>query len=159
MPHIHDLIDFVVAVYITYNGKVLLVDHKKIKSWMPIGGHIELDEDPEEALLREIQEECGLNVDIIGGLKADITEKGIKPLLAPMYMDIHDITDAHKHVGLIYFAKAKTDTVKLAEREHHAFHWFTKEELEDVEYNIKLGVSFYAKKALDVMAMKVKNEN
>lgn len=57
MPHIHDLIDFTVAAYIVNNGKVALVNHLQLKRWMPVGGHIELNEDPEEALFREIKEE------------------------------------------------------------------------------------------------------
>ena len=149
MPHIHDLIGFVVAAYITYGDKVLLVDHIKIKKWMPIGGHIELDEDPDVALVREIKEECGLEVEISGGLKPpDLTDSGTKPLLAPIYMDIHDITDTHKHIGLVYFAKATTDQVTLADKEHHAIRWFMKEDLENPEFDIPPYVRFYAEQAL-----------
>ena len=57
MPHIHDLIDFIVDAYIVHNNSVLLILHKKLKIWLPIGGHIELNEDPDEALMREIKEE------------------------------------------------------------------------------------------------------
>ena len=33
--------------------------------WIPMGGHIELDEDVEAALYREIKEETGLQVEIL----------------------------------------------------------------------------------------------
>ena len=66
MPHIHELIDFVVDIYIVYKDKVLLIHHKELKKWLPIGGHIELDEDPEEALFREVKEECGLEIEVLG---------------------------------------------------------------------------------------------
>ena len=56
MPHIHDLYDFVVSAFIVHKGKVLLIYHKRYHEWLPIGGHIELDEDPQEALYREIKE-------------------------------------------------------------------------------------------------------
>lgn len=46
MPHIHDLIDFMVAAYIVNNGKVALVNHLQLKRWMPVGGHIELNLEP-----------------------------------------------------------------------------------------------------------------
>lgn len=148
MPHIHDLIDFTVGAYIVHESKVLLVDHITIGTWMPIGGHIELDEDPEEAIVREIMEECGLTVELIGGLKADEDDAGTKPLLAPMYMDIHKISETHRHVGLVYFAKSQTDEVQLAEQEHHDIRWFTKEELDSDAFNIPPYVAFYAKEAI-----------
>ena len=65
MPHIHEKYDFVITVYIVYDKKVLLVHHPRYGKWIPMGGHIELDEDPEEALFREIQEETGLEVEIV----------------------------------------------------------------------------------------------
>ncbi len=149
MPHIHELIDFAVAAYIVFENKVLLVDHKKLKSWMPVGGHIELHEDPVEALLREIQEESGLTVELLGG---SVAPEGLggdsKPLIAPMYMDAHNISETHKHIGLFYFAKATTDQVKLAEQEHNGIQWFTKEDLEDPIYNVLPYIRFYATDAL-----------
>lgn len=38
---------------------VLLQDHLLAKLWLPAGGHVEPDEDPAEAALRECQEELG----------------------------------------------------------------------------------------------------
>ena len=57
MAHIHEKIDFVSTAIIVHRDKVLLVHHRGLKLWLPVGGHIELDEDPEEALFREIKEE------------------------------------------------------------------------------------------------------
>ena len=47
------------------NKKILLVMHKKNKKWTQPGGHIELDETPEEAALREAYEETGLRVSLL----------------------------------------------------------------------------------------------
>lgn len=148
MPHIHELIDFTVVAYIVHENKVLLVDHKENKMWLPVGGHVELHEDSEEALVREIQEECGLEVEILGE-KPVIIDSGAKPLIPPLYMDIHDINETHRHVGLVYFARAKTDKVKLAEKEHHQIKWFTRDELKDPQYTIRPYVRFYAVRALE----------
>jgi ADP-ribose pyrophosphatase YjhB (NUDIX family) len=147
MPHIHDLIDFTVVAYIVYQGKVLLIDHKKSKMWLPIGGHVELHEDPEEALMREIKEECGLEVEIIGE-RPNFADPNVNPLIAPTYMDIHTITETHRHIGLMYFARASSDQVKLAESEHNAIRWFTRADLVDPAYNLKPQVCFYAEQAL-----------
>jgi 8-oxo-dGTP pyrophosphatase MutT (NUDIX family) len=43
--------------------------HDKYKIWAHVGGHIELDEDPNEAVLREIKEEVGLDVKLYDGNK------------------------------------------------------------------------------------------
>lgn len=148
MPHINELIDFTIAVYIVHGEKVLLIHHKQLSKWLPIGGHIELDEDPEEALFREIQEECGLDVEI-AGTKPELNESGTKSLLPPTYMNIHEIKPPHRHVGLIYFAKAKSDQASLAAAEHNEIRWFTAEELSDPQYAIGKYVGYYAEHALE----------
>ncbi len=40
--------------------KLLLVDHKKAGLWLPSGGHVEVDEAPQETVRREVQEELGV---------------------------------------------------------------------------------------------------
>ena len=59
---------FCVSVYV-FNPKsknFLMVNHKKLGKWVQPGGHIELNEDPEEASLREVFEETGIKVKLIG---------------------------------------------------------------------------------------------
>ena len=147
MGHIHEKIDFVVAAYIVNNDKVLLVDHLKLKSWLPVGGHIELDEDPDQALFREIEEECGLKVEILSP-RGTFKETNAKPLLTPSFVDIHNISDSHRHIGLVYFATSKDDNAVLAEREHKELRWFTEDDLERKEFGLLENVKFYSKEAL-----------
>ena len=66
MAHIHEKIDFTVAIFVVQQSRVLVIHHKKLNKWLPLGGHIELDEDPEQAALRETKEESGIDVDLIG---------------------------------------------------------------------------------------------
>jgi 8-oxo-dGTP pyrophosphatase MutT (NUDIX family) len=40
--------------------KILLVDHKKAQLWLPSGGHVEIDEHPQETVQRECYEELGI---------------------------------------------------------------------------------------------------
>jgi 8-oxo-dGTP pyrophosphatase MutT (NUDIX family) len=150
MAHIHELIDFVTGVYIVHAEKVLLIHHKKLKMWLSIGGHIELDEDPDQALMREIKEECGLKVEIIGE-KPKISSKIYKFLYLPQYLHIHKINDTHKHIALDYFAKSKSDKVKLNAEEHNDIRWFTEDELYDEKYKIDDGTKLMAKKALEMI--------
>lgn len=150
MPHIHDQIDFVVSVFIVHKNRILLIHHKQLGQWLPIGGHIELDEDPEQALFREIQEETGLG-------KKDLTILSAKPnirahhskiLFTPNYLDIHKINDHHRHVGLIYFATSTTDQVQLAPQEHNHIRWFTRTQLKDLD--LLPEIRFYANQALKI---------
>ena len=85
--------DLVVAGYIYYNDKVLLVHHKKLDLWLPVGGHIEPNETPDEALHREVKEEVGLRVELIG--KGQVFSDDTKGLIPPNYLNRHRISDTH----------------------------------------------------------------
>lgn len=150
MPHIHDLIDFTVAAYIVNNGKVALVNHLQLKKWMPVGGHIELNEDPEEALFREIKEETGIDKSQLTVLssKPEIVSSGTKFLFTPSFLDIHKITDSHRHVGITYLLESKTDKLILAGDEHKGISWFSLSELEEEKVDISPAIKFYASEAI-----------
>ncbi len=106
MAHIHEKIDFTVAIFVVHDGKILLIHHRKLDKWLPLGGHIELDEDPEQAALREAKEESGLDVELLGE-RPPTTSPGTRALIAPRFLDIHRINDTHEHIGMIYWARPK----------------------------------------------------
>ncbi len=151
MAHIHEKIDFCVGSYIVHGDKVLLIHHKKLQTWLAIGGHVELDEDTDQALFREIEEECGIKPDQIEILstKRPIDAEGEKNLWTPNYMDIHVISETHKHIGLVYFSRSSTNKIQLAEMEHNEIRWFTKEDLVDPKFAVRPGVAWYANEALN----------
>ena len=104
MAHIHEKIDFTVAIFVVHGGKILLIHHRKLDKWLPLGGHIELDEDPEQAALREAREESGLEVELLGE-RPPTTGPGTRALIAPRFLDIHRISDTHEHIGMMYWAR------------------------------------------------------
>ena len=106
MAHIHEKIDFTVAIFVVHDGKILLIHHRKLDKWLPLGGHIELDEDPEQAALREAKEESGLDVELLGE-RPPTTGPGTRALIAPRFLDIHRINETHEHIGMIYWARPK----------------------------------------------------
>ncbi len=147
MAHIHEKIDFTVAIFIVHEGRVLVIHHRKLDHWLPLGGHIELDEDPEQAALREAREESGLKVELIGE-RPPTTEAGCRALLAPRFLDIHRINETHEHIGMIYWARPLDGEVSLAVREHHAIRWVSADELETLDPPMKESVKWYCRQAI-----------
>jgi len=155
MPHIHELIDFTVEAFIVHEGKVLLVDHKALGKWLPVGGHVELDEDPEQALFREITEETGLSpeqIEVIGE-KLPLTDPHVKSLYPPSFLDIHKISETHRHIGIGYIARARSNQITLQEAEHNEIRWFTPEELANPQFQVQPNIQKYAKYALSQVSL------
>ena len=148
MAHIHEKIDFTAAVFVVHDRRVLLVHHRKLGRWLPVGGHIELDEDPESAALREAREESGLEVELLGE-RPPTTGQGTRALIAPRFLDIHRITDTHEHIGLIYWGRPKSGEVALATAEHWAIRWCSAQDLDSLQPPLSDAVRWYALKALE----------
>ena len=147
MAHIHEKIDFTVAIFVVHDGKILLIHHRKLDQWLPLGGHIELDEDPEAAGLREAKEESGLEVELLGQ-RPPTTEPGTRALIAPRFMDIHRISDTHQHIGLMYWARPKNGTLKLSPSEHHDIRWCSTADLDGLQPPMSAAVKWYCRAAL-----------
>lgn len=148
MPHIHEKIDFTVAIFVVHDEKVLLVHHRRLKKWLPLGGHIELDEDPELAAIREAKEESGLDVKLLGE-RPPTTGDGTRALIAPRFLDIHRINDTHEHIGMIYWATTDSAELQLEEEEHLDIRWCSPEDLDQLSPPIPQAIKWYALKALE----------
>lgn len=135
MPHIHTKpgeIDFTVGVFIVYKNRLLLRLHDKHNLWLTPGGHIELDETPEQAAIREIQEEVGLTVELYKGNKIfDYTTEKYQELVPPMGLNVHFVNEEHRHLEFVYFGTVQDNTIKEPETHEKSggIRWVTKEEL------------------------------
>jgi len=163
MPHIHEKIDFTVAIFVVHDGKVLLIHHRKLDKWLPLVGHIELDEDPEQAALREAKEESGLDVELLGE-RPPTTGPGTRALIAPRFLDIHRINETHEHIGMIYWARpklvAKASSLcasqnhrqdvcaTLAASEHHDIRWCSSADLDKLQPPMSEAVKWYCRSAI-----------
>ena len=152
MPHIHEKIDFTAEVFIVYKNKVLLRMHDKLGIWLSIGGHIELNEDPNQAALREVKEEVGLDVKIAGdarGPRSGASEnRGYTYLIPPRYLGRHPVSPNHEHIAFVYFATTETDKINesMFEHERTETRWVNMAELDKMD--LVPNVRFYAMEAL-----------
>ncbi len=151
MAHIHEKIDFTTSVYVVFENKVAFHLHKKLNIWLPPGGHIELDEDPNIAAAREVKEEIGVDIELIGNPVAVGTDPSEKELLPPKYLNRHHFNETHEHIDFIYFGRAMSGEL-VPEESGGEVRWFSREEIEKNELNIKPRVCAYALVALDELA-------
>ena len=122
-------LELVVAGCVVYKGKVLLVWHKKHKEWLPPGGHLEQNESPNDAVLREVLEETGFTSLSRGRHHGPI--KYIRSqLVTPFFADTHNVGD-HDHCCFYYLMRLRTgkQSVTLNLSEVEEFHWFSKSDL------------------------------
>lgn len=148
MAHIHEKIDFTVAIFVVHNGRILLIHHRNLDRWLPLGGHIELDEDPEQAALREAKEESGLDVELLGE-RPPTTEPGTRALIAPRFLDIHRINSTHEHIGMIFWARPASGQLTLSPSEHHDIRWCSAADLDALQPAMSAAVKWYCHKAIE----------
>ena len=124
------------TVYVVNGGRVLLHQHKKYKTWFPLGGHIEEDEFPHEAAVREVKEESGFDVSLCKTeLAPDIDLARVERVPAPFCLLHEGIGSAETFFDFIYIAETTETEPHPEGGESREFRWFSREEL--LSYDIK----------------------
>ncbi len=119
--------------------QILLILHKKLGRWLPAGGHINEDEIPHEAVIREVLEETGIAAEIINyspNLNCD--DPHTKQIPAPFCMHVDEIppydqSEKHFYIDLTFILQAEKLEIRLQEDEIDDAKWFTKAELESCD--------------------------
>jgi len=127
---------FTVAVFVVWDGKVLLHFHRKLGMWLPPGGHIEKDELPDDAAVREVFEETGVAVELVGDRREDITDP--VQLHRPAGIQLENIGPGHQHIDLIYFARPRGSTEIQARYGEEKFGWYGPDEWDDMRVNAEV---------------------
>ena len=122
------------ATGIVFNAKkeILMIYHNKLRVWLPPGGHIDENELPTDAVLREIFEETGVKASIIPN------NRGItccKELELPFVMLLEDIEGdgTHNHIDMIYLCTALNDNLTPMEGEVSGVGWFSFEQIKQLK--------------------------
>ncbi len=141
--------DITVSIIIVYKEKTLLYLHKKMDKWLPLGGHIEANELPENAALREVKEESGLGVILYNsGKQIDMIDA--KQLIRPVHILLEDIKPGHQHIDNVYYAKANSFDVKPEDGEATDLKWFTADEINELA-NVPENVKICALEAIELL--------
>jgi ADP-ribose pyrophosphatase YjhB (NUDIX family) len=119
---------YVSTCFITDKEKFLLLFHPKLKKWLPPGGHVDQNETPDEAALREVREETGLEVEFLSQENLWTSEWNSRSIPRPFCCLLESIPPfgdqpAHEHIDFVFVAKPIGGV--LAEG-----RWFTLEEIE-----------------------------
>jgi len=110
------------TVYIVNQEKVLLHMHKKFNTLFPVGGHMEADELPHEAALREAYEESGLNVELYNN-EEQLELGRVQQLPRPMNLLLENIGHEKENIDFIYFATTNTFELNPSNGESSEFYW------------------------------------
>lgn len=128
---------FTATTYVVNDGATLLHEHRRLKLWLPPGGHVDRDELPRETARREVCEETGLDVTLLEPETSVEPENGreLPPAEHVMLFDInvHESGEVgHQHIDFIFFGEATDGTLDPSNGEVAAseWKWFTPDELE-----------------------------
>ena len=108
--------------------RILLVKHKKFNKWVQPGGHIEDEETPEEAALRETYEETGIKVKLRGD-RFPREDDFIKPLGIQRNRN----KEGDVHIDIIYAGVPVNEVEGHISDESIDLHWFTRKELDYID--------------------------
>ena len=113
--------------------KLLLIKHKKNRRWTQPGGHIEGNETPEEAALREVYEETGLRIKLLGE-RFPREDDFIRPLGIQRNRKTLNDGEMHMHIDIIYAAVPIESTSNILRNdESDEIRWFSREELDYID--------------------------
>lgn len=129
------------AFIVDSRKRTLLLWHKRLKRWMPAGGHLDPNETPDQAAQRECKEETGMDVEIIGEAQPDLfagNRSEGRMLTKPIAMLLEEIPacpernePAHQHMDFLFIAKPldETQAARIAPDESSDMRWFTRDQV------------------------------
>jgi 8-oxo-dGTP pyrophosphatase MutT (NUDIX family) len=130
---------FTATVYVVESGAVALHHHDRLGIRVPPGGHVDRDELPHEAGLREVNEETGLDATLLDDTDPVDAPAG-RTLPRPRHQMLYDIDVhedgrvGHQHIDHVYYARADSREIDPAgddEADPAAWEWYDRSDLRD----------------------------
>ena len=118
-----------VSGFVVHDGRVALHWHRKNQMWLPAGGHIEPNEDPLEATLREIKEEFALDAEVIRTAPQVKYGGGPRQIEPPYTLLECPIAPDHVHVDCVYFCRVVSGYPGVSHDPDNPLFWFDAEQL------------------------------
>ena len=119
-----------VSGFVVHADRVALHWHRKIGAWLPAGGHIEVNEDPVQAVLREIKEEFAIEAEILPLARRLDYAGGPAQIEPPVaVLDCWPEPD-HGHVDLVYYCRALAGYPGTSHDPENPIFWLTSADLE-----------------------------
>lgn len=100
---------------------MLLHKHPKLGLWLPCGGHIEPNELPDDAAVRECLEETGVAIELVGERALEVHSP--RQLVRPRGVQLEPIIPGHEHIDLVYYGIPEAGYGGKIVGEHNDFAW------------------------------------
>jgi len=113
--------------------KVLLSWNKNVQNWVPVGGHMNPGETPEEAIKREVEEETGFDFEFFPKMHEETN--GTVKVLNERRIQIEKVPHHGFHMNVVFFGKCKNHFARDENDDNEKLKWFSKEEIMNEEMN------------------------
>ncbi|MGH3327939.1 MAG: NUDIX hydrolase [Streptomycetales bacterium] len=113
------------AIVFDDHERVLLVHHNRLVQWLYPGGHIDPNEDPAQAALREVEEETGIRAQVISDplfTHPAITAHPPPYMILEMQVGDRKVGD-HAHIDHVYVLKHPDGDLTAQHDEVAAARW------------------------------------